>query len=51
MRQGYKLGELVLRHALVGVVDTVADDSEATDTADNEANEGEQNAESEPSEK
>lgn len=25
MRQGYKLGEQVLRHALVGVVDTVAD--------------------------
>ncbi len=51
MRQGYKLGEQVLRHALVGVVDTVADDSATTDTADNEANEGEQNAESEPSEK
>jgi molecular chaperone GrpE len=28
MRQGYRLGENVLRHALVGVVDTVADDSE-----------------------
>jgi molecular chaperone GrpE len=27
MRQGYKLGEQVLRHALVGVVDTVAGDS------------------------
>jgi molecular chaperone GrpE len=27
MRQGYKLGDQVLRHALVGVVDTVADDS------------------------
>jgi molecular chaperone GrpE len=51
MRQGYKLGEQVLRHALVGVVDTVADDSETTDTSDNDANEGEQNAESEPSEK
>ena len=51
MRQGYKLGEQVLRHALVGVVDTVADDSPKADTADNEANEGEQNAESEPSEK
>ena len=25
MRQGYKLGEQVLRHAMVGVVDTVAD--------------------------
>ena len=51
MRQGYKLGEQVLRHALVGVVDTVADDSPTADTADNEANEGEQNAEAEPSEK
>jgi molecular chaperone GrpE len=28
MRQGYRLGENVLRHALVGVVDTVAGDSE-----------------------
>jgi molecular chaperone GrpE len=28
MRHGYRLGENVLRHALVGVVDTVADDSE-----------------------
>jgi molecular chaperone GrpE len=27
MGQGYKLGDQVLRHALVGVVDTVADDS------------------------
>ncbi|WP_082947279.1 nucleotide exchange factor GrpE, partial [Mycolicibacter sinensis] len=26
MRQGYKLGEQVLRHAMVGVVDTVPDD-------------------------
>ena len=25
MRQGYKLGDQVLRHALVGVIDTVAD--------------------------
>ena len=51
MRQGYKLGEQVLRHALVGVVDTVADDSPTADTVDNDANEGEQHAESEPSEK
>jgi molecular chaperone GrpE len=61
MRQGYKLGEQVLRHALVGVVDTVSDDSaapttqtgetETADTVDNDANEGEHNAESEPSEK
>jgi molecular chaperone GrpE len=26
MRQGYKLGEQVLRHAMVGVIDTVADE-------------------------
>ena len=51
MRQGYKLGEQVLRHALVGVVDTVADNSGTADTGDNDANEGEQHAESEPSEK
>jgi molecular chaperone GrpE len=30
MRQGYKLGDQVLRHALVGVVDTVAGDGEDT---------------------
>ncbi|OBF68505.1 nucleotide exchange factor GrpE [Mycobacterium sp. 852002-51971_SCH5477799-a] len=28
MRQGYKLGDQVLRHALVGVVDTVADEGD-----------------------
>jgi molecular chaperone GrpE len=50
MRQGYKLGEQVLRHALVGVVDTVADNSPTADTSDNDANAGEQHAESEPSE-
>jgi molecular chaperone GrpE len=57
MRHGYKLGDQVLRHALVGVVDTVADDSTETaaaetqtvDTVDNHANEGEHDAESEPS--
>ena len=32
MRRGYKVGDLVLRHALVGVVDTVPD---IEDTADN----------------
>jgi molecular chaperone GrpE len=54
MRQGYKLSEQVLRHALVGVVDTVVDSSDnsgTADTDDNDANEGEQHAESEPSEK
>jgi molecular chaperone GrpE len=51
MRQGYKLGEQVLRHALVGVVDTVADNSGNADAGDNETNKGEQHAESEPSER
>ncbi len=38
MRQGYKLGEQVLRHALVAVVDTVADDSaETAATVDSES--------------
>jgi molecular chaperone GrpE len=58
MRHGYKLGDQVLRHALVGVVDTIPDDAaddagataatetETTDTVDNDANEGEHNAES-----
>jgi molecular chaperone GrpE len=49
MRQGYKLGEQVLRHALVGVVDTVAVNPGTVDTADNHADEGEQHAESESS--
>jgi molecular chaperone GrpE len=35
MRRGYKLGEHVLRNAMVGVVDTVAGETEKTDTADN----------------
>jgi molecular chaperone GrpE len=46
LRQGYKLGEQVLRHAMVGVVDTVSDE----ETSDNAADAGEQTAESEPSE-
>jgi molecular chaperone GrpE len=33
MRQGYKLGDQVLRHALVGVVDTVADEAAKGHTA------------------
>lgn len=33
MRQGYKLGEQVLRHALVGVVDTVDGDGDVAPTA------------------
>jgi molecular chaperone GrpE len=58
MRHGYKLGDQVLRHALVGVVDTIADTAddaatatETPDTIDNDPNEGEHNAESEPSDK
>ena len=36
MRQGYRLGEQVLRHALVGVVDTVDErDAADSDSADN----------------
>ncbi|WP_179466477.1 nucleotide exchange factor GrpE [Mycolicibacterium vinylchloridicum] len=49
MRQGYKLGDLVLRHALVGVVDTVADEPTGPKTADTPVNGGQsgaQNAES-----
>jgi molecular chaperone GrpE len=57
MRQGYKLGEQVLRHALVGVVDTVAGDTgeaagetEQADTGDNPDTSGEQGTESESAE-
>jgi molecular chaperone GrpE len=35
MRRGYKVGDQVVRHALVGVVDTVPDAEGAADTADN----------------
>jgi molecular chaperone GrpE len=34
MRRGYKVGDLVVRHALVGVVDTVPDVDETPDNAD-----------------
>ncbi len=37
LRQGYKLGEHVLRHAMVGVVDTVPDTDGDNDKADHEA--------------
>ena len=52
MRRGYKVGDQVVRHALVGVVDTVPDadvDAEAADTADNDDAPAEQAAESESS--
>lgn len=35
MRRGYKVGDQVVRHALVGVVDTVPDADAAADTPDN----------------
>ncbi|UXA07633.1 nucleotide exchange factor GrpE [Mycobacterium sp. SMC-2] len=45
MRQGYKLGDQVLRHALVAVVDTVADDgaaaAEPVESDDNPGESGE----------
>jgi molecular chaperone GrpE len=48
MRQGYKLGEQVLRHALVGVVDTVDEHgAETADTADNGSDPGDDTAQSE----
>jgi molecular chaperone GrpE len=51
MRQGYKLGDQILRHALVGVVDTVGDEDVVdAEMPDADANAGEQKAESEPTE-
>jgi molecular chaperone GrpE len=49
MRQGYKLGEQVLRHALVGVVDAIPDPIEVNmaDTADAEGKPAAQAPESE----
>ncbi|MEM6105159.1 nucleotide exchange factor GrpE [Mycobacterium sp. 050272] len=47
MREGYKLGENVLRHALVGVVDTVSgagDDASASPSADPAASDTDENA-------
>jgi molecular chaperone GrpE len=34
MRRGYKVGDQVVRHALVGVVDTVPEEEESPDNAD-----------------
>jgi molecular chaperone GrpE len=45
MRQGYKLGDQVLRHAMVGVVDAV-DGAEASDTSENPGDAGDEHAES-----
>jgi molecular chaperone GrpE len=51
MRRGYRLGDQVLRHALVGVVDTVDDEPQASETqTDGTGDTGaEQTAESESS--
>ncbi len=35
MRRGYRVGDQVVRHALVGVVDTVPDVDVAADTPNN----------------
>lgn len=57
MRQGYQLGRLVLRHAVVGVVDTAPDDDDDAVTespgaeSDMSATPGRQNAESETPER
>ena len=39
MRRGYKVGDLVVRHALVGVVDTVPDAGDTSDNTDSVAQE------------
>lgn len=46
MRQGYKLGEQVLRHALVGVIDATPTESVESDTAANADASAEQKPES-----
>jgi molecular chaperone GrpE len=46
MRRGYKVGDQVVRHALVGVVDTVPDEDDAADTPDNGDEAADQAAES-----
>ncbi|GFG87629.1 nucleotide exchange factor GrpE [Mycolicibacter algericus] len=40
LRQGYKLGEQVLRHAMVGVVDTVPDGDQGSSGADADDEDG-----------
>lgn len=46
MRRGYKVGEQVVRHAMVGVVDTVPAGGDTADTAENADVAGQQAAES-----
>lgn len=45
MRRGYKVGDQVVRHALVGVVDTVPDEGEAASGGDDAAGGGSPEAE------
>ncbi|MCW2652120.1 MAG: hypothetical protein JWR32_3096 [Mycobacterium sp.] len=48
LRRGYQLGDRIIRHALVGVVDTVDEpDEQRSDTPDNGAEAGAENAQSE----
>jgi molecular chaperone GrpE len=47
LRRGYKVGDQVVRHALVGVVDAVDEDAQGDDTPDNADVSSEQTAESE----
>lgn len=46
MRRGYKVGDQVVRHALVGVVDTVPPGPDSADTAENASAAGREAAES-----
>lgn len=46
MRRGYKVGDQVVRHAMVGVIDTVPEVAEEPDPADNADVSDEQTAES-----
>ncbi len=46
MRRGYRIGDQVVRHALVGVVDTVPDAEAGAQPADNGDADGDQAAES-----
>jgi molecular chaperone GrpE len=46
MRRGYRVGDQVVRHALVGVVDTVPDADVAADTPDNGDEQADEAAES-----
>jgi molecular chaperone GrpE len=46
MRRGYRVGEQIVRHALVGVVDTVPDGEEPSERPDNSDESAQQAAES-----